>query len=136
MALRRSWRSIVTSATRGWSGRSVSSVMATTAPYGDGAGRSWQRGGVPLLAPTPRRPRWHRLVVSGVESAGPDLVIVTLDVPEEARDAFIRYDAGQCLTVRVDTPGGPASRSYSIATAPSNTSTAALKGSTEEGQFH
>lgn len=74
---------------------------------------------MPLLAPTPRRPRWHRLVVSGVESAGPDLVIVTLDVPEEARDAFIRYDAGQYLTVRVDTPGGPASRSYSIATAPS-----------------
>ncbi|MER5433543.1 1,2-phenylacetyl-CoA epoxidase subunit PaaE [Streptomyces sp. NPDC002588] len=60
-----------------------------------------------------RRPAFHSLRVSAVESLCADAAALTFDVPGRLADAFA-FRPGQCLTVRREIDGRDERRSYSI----------------------
>ena len=73
---------------------------------------------VVITKPVKRRPQFHPLAVSTVDTLTDDAVAVEFEVPEELRDTFA-FKAGQHLTVRrVTEDGEDVRRSYSICSTP------------------
>ena len=64
---------------------------------------------------TARHAVFYDLTVSGVERLTDDAVAITLDIPDELRDAY-RFAPGQHLTIRSSAAGDDARRNYSICT--------------------
>lgn len=60
--------------------------------------------------------KFYPVTVSGIKRETRDAIVVTLDVPEEHRDAF-RFSPGQYLTLRTNIDGDEIRRSYSICAA-------------------
>ena len=60
--------------------------------------------------------KFHPLTVSAVRRETRDAIVLTLDVPEEHREAF-RFTQGQHLTLRAEIDGDEIRRSYSICAA-------------------
>lgn len=70
---------------------------------------------MPLLSPSsPRRPSWGRLRVAAVERPVPGSAEITFDVPDGLAGDYLRYDAGQYLTLRAVVGGERVAQSYSI----------------------
>jgi ring-1,2-phenylacetyl-CoA epoxidase subunit PaaE len=72
---------------------------------------------VTITRPVRRRPQFHALPVVAVDALTEDAVMVTFGVPPGLRDEYA-FAAGQHLTVRRDTGGEEARRSYSICSTP------------------
>jgi ferredoxin-NADP reductase/fatty acid desaturase len=88
-----------------WFGRSL-----TPSEY-----RTWRRLTDQLPAPTAsgRRPAFHPLRVTSVETLTEDSVVVSFDVPADLAEQY-RYAPGQHLTLRAMINGQDVRRSYSL----------------------
>ncbi|MCB5175886.1 1,2-phenylacetyl-CoA epoxidase subunit PaaE [Microvirga lenta] len=64
--------------------------------------------------------KFYPVTVSDIRRETRDAIILTLDVPEEHKEAF-RFSQGQYLTLRTNIDGDEVRRSYSICAAPTDT---------------
>jgi ring-1,2-phenylacetyl-CoA epoxidase subunit PaaE len=64
------------------------------------------------------RHRFHDLVVSHREQLTDRAVALTFDVPDELAGTFLRFDAGQHLTLRAEIGGEEVRQSYSLCLSP------------------
>lgn len=71
-----------------------------------------------LTSSSAPHPRWHRLTVRAVSHPVPGSAEITLDVPDGLAADFLRYDAGQYLTLRAVVDGQRVAQSYSITVPP------------------
>ena len=71
-----------------------------------------------LVPPSAPPPRYHALTVSGVRHPVPGSAVLTLEVPDSLRSTYLRFRAGQYVTLRVVLKGEEVRQSYSIYVSP------------------
>ncbi|WP_427383289.1 FAD-binding oxidoreductase [Janibacter sp. G56] len=73
-----------------------------------------------LLVPSTgtRRPTFHSLEVVDVERLTDAAVAITFAVPDDLAGQYLRFEAGQHVTLRADLGHGEVRQSYSIAMSP------------------
>lgn len=71
-----------------------------------------------LAPPSTPRPRYHPLTVSEVRHPVPGSVVLTFAVPDDLVGTYLRFRAGQYLTIRAVVKGEEVRQSYSIYISP------------------
>lgn len=79
-------------------------------------------------------PRFHHLKVASIARETPEAVAIAFEIPDELKDAFA-FRPGQYLTLSTDIDGEEARRSYSICSAPGETTLRVGVKKVADGRF-